>query len=303
MRALCFPFFFCTLLALAATVPIPQTAIAGDPIVIFTSILPQEYFIEQIGQERVQAQALVQPGHSPATYSATPRQMAELAEARIYFRIGVPFENSLIPKLERTLPELAIVDLRDGIGLMHLSEAHADHNEREGDLDPHTWLDPTLALRQAEVIRDTLIRVDPDGEKTYRSNFDRLAAELKKLDNTLSAMLAPLAGLPMYVFHPAYGYFCRRYNLRQKAINLHGKEPGARYLARLIEEARRDRVRTIFVQAQFSRKAARTIAKSIGAGLVVLDPLARDYPANMIHMAKQLLAALHGPEKEGKETR
>lgn len=286
--------FLLTLLSASATLP---TAAAGDPLVVYTSIVPQEYFIEQIGGERVQVQALVQPGHSPATYGATPRQMAELAKARVYFRIGVPFENSLMPKLARSLPYLEIMDLRDGIDMMPLTHSHAEHDEREGDLDPHTWLDPTLALHQAKIIRNTLIRLDPDGGKLYRTNFDRLAAELKELDKTLSTMLTPLAGRLMYVFHPAYGYFCRRYDLSQKAVNPDGKEPGAHYLARLIEKARRDKVRAIFVQAQFSRKAARTIARSIGADLVVLDPLARDYPANMLHIAEQLLTAIPETKK------
>jgi len=266
--------------------------VQAEPLRIFVSILPQEYFVERIGGKRVLVAALVQPGHSPATYAPTPNQMAMLADAKLYFRIGVPFENGLLPKLTRTLPGLKVIDLREGIELLALTEAHADHNEREGDLDPHTWLDPLIALQQALLIRDTLVAYDPDGTAEYHANCARLTDELRQLDLSLKQVLQPFAGSAMYVFHPAYGYFCRAYNLKQKAINPSGKPPGAKHLARLIEEAKNDRIRVIFVQPQFSDKSAATIAKAVNASVVALDPLAKDYIANMKFIAGQLSVAL-----------
>jgi zinc transport system substrate-binding protein len=278
-------------------------AVKAPQIRVFVSILPVEYFVDRIGRDRVLVETLVQPGHSPATYAPTPQQIARLARSQLYFRVGVPFENTLVPKLERSVSGLEIIDLRGGIDMMHLSETHAEHDEHEGDMDPHTWLDPSLAVHQAALIRNALIQFDPDGETQYRTNFADLEAELSELDRTLRENLRPFAGKPMYVFHPAYGYFCRAYNLRQKAINPDGKEPGAKHLARLIEEARQDRVRVIFVQAQFSRKAADTVAGSIGCRVVPLDPLARDYPANMMYIAGQVIDSLSEAKTgEHKET-
>lgn len=83
-------------------------------MIVFTSILPQEYFVERIGDGRVHVQALVTPGSSPATYEPTPRQMADLSEAKLFFRIGVPFEKAFIPKIEGASPGLRIVDTRRG---------------------------------------------------------------------------------------------------------------------------------------------------------------------------------------------
>lgn len=264
----------------------------AEPLRIFVSILPQEYFVERIGGSRAEVEALVKPGHNPHTYSPTPQQMARLTTARVYFRIGVPFENAMIPKLSRTIPDLKIIDLREGIDLLETTGTHAGHHEQDEDLDPHTWLDPLLALQQAAVIRDTLIEFDPDGTGEYNANFALLASDLKELDQTLRMLLLPFAGRSIYVFHPAYGYFCRTYNLRQKAINPSGKPPGARQLARLIEEAEAEQVRFIFSQPQFSEKTADTIARSIGATVVTLDPLARDYLTNMRSIADQLAASL-----------
>ena len=272
-----------------------QTAEKKKPIQITVSILPQEYFVKRIGGDQVQVATLVQPGHSPATYATTPRQMAGLATSTIYFRIGVPFENILIPKLVHAIPHLTIVDQHQGLDMMLMEESHIEHGEHQGDLDPHTWLDPILALKQSVVIRDTLIRFDPKRATEYNNNFAALAQDLKNLDDHLKKVLKPFAGSSIYVFHPAYGYFCRAYGLTQKAINPNGKEPGAKHLARLIEQAKDDNVQFIFVQPQFSDKAARAIAQSIDGSVVALDPLAKDYLANMQSIARQLTISLTQP--------
>lgn len=268
-----------------------------QPLRVFVSILPTEYFVQRIGGNRVQVDTLVQPGHSPATYAPTTQQMARLASSQIYFRIGVPFENGLLPKLVRTLPDLSVVVLQEGIELHPLDEHddHGDHAHNEGDIDPHTWLDPMLALRQAQIIHDTFIKADPSGKNQYSANFRKLAAELKDLDQYLRQILAPFHGSTVYVFHPAYGYFCQAYNLHQKAITPGGKEPGAKYIVDLIEQARADKVRVLFVQPQFSDKAARTIAHAIDGSVVALDPLAYDYINNLRYMARQISQSL--PEK------
>lgn len=275
-----------------------QQALAENPapLRVFTTILPEEYLAARIGGERVQVETLVQPGHNPHTYAPTPRQMALLAGARIFFRIGIPFEEPVIAKLTRTVPELKIIDLRQGIDLLHLEEEDEGNHHHADDLDPHTWLDPLLALRQAEIMHAALVDLDPAGREEYDRNLAALAQDLRNLDQTLRRILAPHAGRTIYVFHPAYGYFCRAYNLKQKAINVLGKETGARNLARLIEEAKRDGVRIIFVQPQFSEKTAAAIANSIGGSVVPLDPLARDYLASMEAMARQIAAAHPTPQ-------
>jgi len=257
-------------------------------ISVFVSILPEEYFVARIGGKRIRVETLVQPGRSPATYAPTPKQMVRMAHSRIFFRIGVPFENALIPKLMRSMPNLTIIDLRDGLNLL------VQKGSQSGELDPHTWLDPLLVKHQARTIRDTLIRVDPADSKEYQANFSQFAADLDTLDSRLRNILRPFAGQTVYVFHPAYGYFCRAYNLTQKAVVENGKKPGARHLARLIEHARNDRVKVIFVQPQFSKKTAKTMARAIGGTVVALDPLAKDYITNMASMAEQLAAGLQG---------
>jgi zinc transport system substrate-binding protein len=258
---------------------------------VFVSIPPLQYFVERVGGERVQAEALVKPGQEPHTYEPTPQQVARLARARLFFRAGFPFENALVPRLESTMPELSIVDTREGITLRAMEEDEG-HAGEEGGLDPHVWMSPPLARRQAQTIRDALIRIDPAGETAYRAGFERFAAELDQVHAELVAALAPLRGRELLVYHPAFGYFAEEYGLKQVAVETGGRQPSARELARLIELAHERGIRVVFVQPQFSQAGARAVAEAIGGAVVPLDDLPSDYLANLRDMARKIQEGL-----------
>jgi len=261
------------------------TASAGAaPLRVFVSIPPQATFVRQVGGERVRVDILVRPGQSPATYAPTPKQMTALTQTDLYFRIGVPFERSLIPRLTRQAPSLEIVDLRNILNQSEKDEAIGR--------DPHIWLDPNLVHRMVLLIRDRLSRNDPAGAARYQTNCARFQEQLTRLDQELHRLLAPVRGQTLTVFHPAYGWFCRAYGLRQRAVIHEGKLPGPRALARLIEETRHRRTRYLVIQPQFSRRSAQSVARAMEARLVEMDPLAEDYLDNMIRMGQTIARIL-----------
>jgi ABC-type Zn uptake system ZnuABC Zn-binding protein ZnuA len=67
---------------------------ASDQLSVFVSIVPQKYFVQRICRDRARIHVMVQPGDNPATYEPKPRQMAELAGAKAYFAIDVPFAQA-----------------------------------------------------------------------------------------------------------------------------------------------------------------------------------------------------------------
>ncbi|MEE8590953.1 MAG: zinc ABC transporter substrate-binding protein [Spirochaetia bacterium] len=264
----------------------------GEPIV-FVSIGPQRYLVQSIAGSRIRVEVLVQSGQDPHTFEPTPKQMAQLSRGRLYFRIGVAFERSLIPRIRSSNPQLKIIDTQAGIELREIEEGnHEGEDHDEHGLDPHTWLSPLLAKRQAQIIRDALIEADPGGREEYEAGYRNLAAELDSLHEEIAAVLAPYRGEEIFVYHPAYGYFTDEYGLRQVAVETGGSEPSAQQLARLIERARERQVRIIFVQPQFSRTGAEAVAEAIGGVVVPLDPLAEDYVENLREMARKIAEAL-----------
>jgi zinc transport system substrate-binding protein len=286
----------------------------ADKKTVFTSIIPQEYFVEKIGGDRVEVQALVKPGSSPATYEPTPLQMAALSEADLFLCIGVPFENALIPKIETSTKGIRIVKTQKEIKLRRMKvhyhqsdtpeehqdadqehDKHEGHHETDGT-DPHIWLNPRLVKIQAQNIANTLIEIDPVGKTTYENNLAVFLEDLDALDAHLVETMAPVKGETFMVFHPAWGYFADAYGLEQEPVEIEGKEPSARQLTRIIEMAKDQGVRVIFVQPQFNMESATRVAEAIDGVVVPIDPLARDYVDNLKKVAEAVREKLKKQE-------
>lgn len=280
-----------TLLAglLSLVFPFLSGSAAADKgkIKAFVSILPQAYFVERVGGRYVDVEVLVGPGQSPATYEPTPKQMARLGEAKVYFRIGTPFEKGFIDKLANILKRLEIVDTRKNVTLRYFKRSKGG-----SVLDPHIWLEPGRVKIQAATICETLIRLAPDRRSSFESNLRSFQADLDRVDKNISETLAPLKGSKFYVFHPAFGYFGHRYGLEQVAVEIEGKGPSPKQLSNLINKARNEGVRVIFVQPQYAKKDAETIAREIEGAVVPMNPLPREYLKNLENMASLLRRSL-----------
>ena len=269
------------------------TAHAGEaPLEVWVSIPPELEIAERVGGDLVRVHSLTRPGDSPHAYEPTPRQLAELWQADLYLRIGVPFEEALLARISALRPELPIANLASGIELAPIDASHGHHHDEQ--LDPHTWLDPTLVAIEAGAVRDELCRLDRDRCPQFERNLAAYRADLAALDGRIATLLDPHRGRRIYVFHPAYGYFLRRYGLEQVAVEVAGKEPTPRQLARLVDEASGSGASALFVQPQLQSNAARAVADTLGWPLVELDPLAPDLAANLERMAQRIAAALGG---------
>ncbi|OEU74225.1 MAG: hypothetical protein BA864_03745 [Desulfuromonadales bacterium C00003093] len=258
----------------------------ADKIQVVVSILPQAYFVERVGGERVDVSVMVAPGHSPATYEPGPRQMVKLNRAKLYFRIGAPFENVWIERISKANPGLNVIDTRHGIELLPMKTYHHGIQKsvfRHGrDLkDPHIWLSLRLVKVQAKNICNALIETDPAYRAYYHENLAMFHRDIDKLDREITKTLKDLRTRKFIVFHPAWGYFARDYGLEQIPIEVEGKEPNAGALSDLIGYAKQEGIKVVFVQAQFSTRNAGTVAQAIGGQIVRIDPLARDYLKNM----------------------
>lgn len=275
---------FSTLIPLVISGP---AAADTSRIKAFVSILPQAYFVERVGGPHVEVEVLVGPGQSPATYEPTPKQMARLGEAAVYFRIGTPFEKGFIDKLADTHTHLEIVDTRKGVRLRYFKTS------KGGSIpDPHIWLDPARVKIQAATICEALTRLAPEHRTSFERNLREFQRDLDGVDKEIAETLAPLKGSKFYVFHPAFGYFGDRYGLEQVAVEIEGKQPSPKQLSHLINKARSEGVKVIFVQPQYAKKDAETIAREIGGAVIPMNPLPRDYLDNLEKMAGLLRRAL-----------
>lgn len=260
---------------------------------VMVGILPHAYFVEQIGGPYIAVTVLLGPGKSAETYEPTPKEISQLFDADVYFQIGMPFETRLLEKAVSMKSNVNIVDTRKGITLrLFKEESSHSHANGKGETDPHIWLDPQLVRIQARTMTNELKRLDPAHAADYETNFHRFDSILSQTDTAIANLLAPCRGASFYVFHPGFGYFADHYGLNQISVENEGKEPGAQTLAALMECAKKDSVKIIFTQPEFSPKMAEAVAAAIGAEVAPLDPLAFDYVNNLRQMARAIKEAL-----------
>ena len=290
---------YSALLLFAAIAATPAAAMGakepgadGRPVVV-VSIEPQAYFVERIGGERVSVSVLVGPGQSPHSYEPTPRQMADLSAASMWLCIGAEFEKGLRPKAAALYKGLPIVDTTTGVKYRRL-EAHShdddsdDDGHDDGGLDPHVWLGRQAVKAMAASIRDALSAADPAGRAAYAANHDAFVRDVDAVYDGLASTLARLRGTTAFVYHPAFGYLLDEFGIAQEAVETGGKEPTQKALAAMIAAAREDGAKLIFVQAQFPTSAAKAVADAIGATVVPIDPLARDWLGNLNRIGDEL---------------
>jgi zinc transport system substrate-binding protein len=272
----------------------------ADTVPVLTvSILPQRYFAARIAGDRVRIMTLVGPGQEPHSYEPTPKQMADLAAAKVWVLSGTEFELGLRPKVEAIFPNLTIIDGTQGVQFRSL-EAHEDGDDDEHDeaIDRHTWLGHEPAKIMAGYILEALLRMDADGAEFYRKNYSDLTNDMDREFAILREQLAPLRGKTVFVYHPAFGYFLDEFGIQQEAVETGGKEPTPRVLASLIDRAKQEGTAAIFVQAQFPVHTAQAAADAVGAVIVPLDPLAPDWLANINAMGESLGETLRGSAEE-----
>ena len=299
--------------------------LGAEPLRVFVSIVPQLECVRRLAGDWVEAEALVPPGASPETYAPGPRQMSALGRARLLVLIGAPFERSLVRKVRGAFPGVELLDATPGMAfrVMQADEAsaHAHHHEEEddedddgdedghgeegggheeeghhvchghgeGDHDPHVWLSPLNMVVHARHVARALGRLLPSRAAAIGERLAAYCAELEALDAELRRSLAARPVRDVVVFHPAFGYLLERCGLRQRVIELGGREPTGRHLGTVIRWARRRRVDCIYVQPQFSVSSASVIAAEIGGKVMVLDPMPHPYLEGMRRLARQLL--------------
>lgn len=258
-------------LAVFATSCAPKTE-ATEEIGVVVSILPQAEFAESVGGDKVVVTVMVPPGASPHTYAPTPGQLTAVKQAKMYAKVGsgVEFELVHMDKIIEANKDMLVVGCSQGVELM--------------GKDPHIWLSPRNAKIMVENICNGLIKVDPENEEYYTQNKNKYLTKLDGLDEDCKSSLAGITNRSFMVFHPAWGYFARDYDLTQIPIEKEGKKPTAAGVAALIEQAKANNIKVVFVSPQFDVSSAKAIAEAIDGKVAFLDPLARDY-INNIHMA------------------
>ena len=239
------------------------------------TIEPLRFFAEQLAGPRWEIKTIVPKGFSPEEFMPTVKQMAEVAEACCLFKVGnLGFETTMLSDAEVMGEGLRVADTSEGLGA--------------SGLDPHTWTSPSGALTICRNITKTLVELDPANAKEYQERLHVTTECIQSLDSLLRSLTKDLPSRSFVIAHPALSRFASDYGLRQIAIESEGKEPTPNSIRTLVALAKREDVRVIFVQQEFSENTALVVASETGAHLVCVNPLAYEWPEQLLLIAKSL---------------
>ena len=277
-------------------------------IKVVTTIKPLHSLISRIMETRGEPQLIIEGTNNPHTFVFKPSHAKMIEEADIVFWIGEDLEafmekplNSLakdtkkiafmdsesIEKIE--FREKNIFDDHDGHEDEH--EGHEDdddhghkdddhdddhkdaHAHAHGEFDPHIWLDPENAKEMVKIIRDELIKIDPEGQRQYSVNTAGATLELDNLINSVEKELSK--DISYIVFHDAYQYFENRFGvIPAGALTLNPDVlPGAKQIADIQDVINDKGIKCIFSEPQYNPKIIETLGNDMNVSTGVIDPL------------------------------
>ena len=277
-------------------------------IKVVTTIKPLHSLISRIMETRGEPQLIIEGTNNPHTFVFKPSHAKMIEEADIVFWIGEDLEafmekplNSLakdtkkigfmdsesIEKIE--FREKNIFDDHDGHEDEHEGhedddvhedehEGHDDdhkdaHAHAHGEFDPHIWLDPENAKEMVKIIRDELIKIDPEGQRQYSVNTAGATLELDNLINSVEKELSK--DISYIVFHDAYQYFENRFGvIPAGALTLNPDVlPGAKQIADIQDVINDKGIKCIFSEPQYNPKIIETLGNDMNVSTGVMDPL------------------------------
>jgi len=242
-----------------------------DKIKITASFYPHADFAKNIGGDLVDVTNVTPAGAEPHDYEPTPRDIARVYDSRLFIING----NGVDGWGEKIAGELK----NRGVTVVNMSDIllpikNNDPQENR-PYDPHYWLDPLNAQKEADVIADALIKIDSAHEKEYNKNRDAFKFRLSELDKQYSSGLAVCERKEIVTAHNAFNYLANRYNLSTLYILGFSPdaEPSSQVIAEISTQAKQRGVKYIFFETLVDPGLAQTIAGEIGAQTLVLNPI------------------------------
>lgn len=243
----------------------------GKKISVYTSFYAMYDFAGKIGGDRINLTNLVPAGTEPHDWEPSPMNVAGLEKAQVFIYNGAGMEN-WVNKILSTVrnKKLITVEVAKGLNLL-------DNPDKDEELkyDPHVWLDPRLAKKEMEAIKNALVAADPANQDYYEKNYADNAKKLDELDREYRDTVVNFSKKDIVVAHQAFGYLCSAYGLKQIPIEglIADSEPSPARMAEIVNFAKEHNVKYIFFEELVSPKVAEAIAKEVGAKTAVLNPL------------------------------
>lgn len=222
------------------------------------TISPLKEFAESIGGDKIEVSSIIPNGSEPHDFEPKPKDLEALTNSDVFIYNGLDMEHWLEPVLGTIKDKnVEVVNSSDGVNVIKTDEKE----------DPHAWLSLKEATKQAENIKDALVKKDSVNKEFYEENFKKLKNEFDSLYSEYEVKFQEIKNKDFVTGHAAFGYLCRDFGLTQKSIaDIYGEgELTPKTLEELVNYCKNNNVKTIFSESTASSKESETLAKEAGA--------------------------------------
>lgn len=260
-----------------------QEEVDNGKIDVAVSIGPEVEFVKAVGGDKVNVILMVPSGSDPHTYEPLPGQLTRVSNAKMYAEVGTPveFENNYMSKIKSINPTMLVVNCSKGVNLI----SNTAENESD-EVDPHIWTDPKNAEIMVENIYQGMVKLDPADKDYFQKNRDQYLKKLEELDKNTTKLIKGKKSPIIIVFHPAFGYYAKEYNLTMIAAMINDEEPSPQRLAMLVDTAKKYNISVVFTEPQYDPKYMQSVASQIGGRVVFVNDLDENYLQNMENVSK-----------------
>ena len=204
-------------------IEIEAPAAASEVLSVYAVNYPLAYFARRLGGEAVQVTLPVPAGVDPAYWQPGPEDIVGFQQADLVLLNGADYAKWL------ELVSLPVAGLVNTAVAFHerwvtLEQGSVHSHGLEGEHSHQgyaftTWLDPELAIEQAEAIAAALIEKSPSSEAEVRRRLSAVTDDWREIDRQLAAATAEIGDRPVLFSHPVYQYLERRYGLNGRSLH------------------------------------------------------------------------------------
>ena len=300
-------------------------AFATETTGVISTIQPINSLVSAVIGNTGKTISIIPAEQSPHDFKLKPSDVKVLQNSNIIFYVSNHLESS-VTKVFKNLPKnIKLINLMKESGINHLAirdnaawerhdhhgddhddhekhgKKHDDHDDHEKEDDVHIWLSPDNAIKIVQKVNKVLSLYFPENSKIYNENTTKFIDKIRNLKMELIKELSPIKNKPYIVFHDAYQYFEKTFELNAVgSVALEGDIASSpKQISFIKDKIIKSKASCVFQEPQFDSKLVKIVVEGTNAKTGTLDPLGVNITGNkdfylqlLTNMAKSLKKCL-----------
>ena len=313
-------------------------AFATETTGVISTIQPINSLVSAVIGNTGKTISIIPAEQSPHDFKLKPSDVKVLQNGNIIFYVSNHLESS-VTKVFKNLPKnIKLINLMEESGINHLAirdnaawerhdhhgddhddhdkhgkkhddhddhekhgKKHDDHDDHEKEDDVHIWLSPDNAIKIVQKVNKVLSLYFPENSKIYNDNTTKFIDKIRSLKMELIKEMSPIKNKPYIVFHDAYQYFEKTFELNAVgSVALEGDIASSpKQISFIKDKIIKSKASCVFQEPQFDSKLVKIVVEGTNAKTGTLDPLGVNITGNkdfylqlLTNMAKSLKECL-----------